>query len=179
MIETSSSAISAPLRDPSGVQARPLKTNDITAMIVDVAIHIHRRLGPGLLESVYQAVLAHELRKRGLCVEVERPIPVEWDDVRLEVGFRADLIVEDVVVVELKSCEGVAPVHKKVLLTYRRLTDKRVGLLINFGAELLKDGIHRVVNEFREEYHAEAQSAQSEDNRRPRAPEGPGADLRC
>lgn len=162
-IPSSSSAISVPLRDHSGVQARPLRTNDITATIIDAAIEVHRRLGPGLLESVYQAVLAHELRKRGLRVEVERPIPVEWDDVRLEVGFRADLIVEDAIVVELKSCEVVAPVHKKVLLTYLRLADKRVGLLINFGAELLKDGIHRVVNDFREEVHAEAQRARREE----------------
>ena len=122
---------------------------------------VHRGLGPGLLESVYAAVLAHELRKRGLCVEVETPIPVEWETVRLDVGFRADLIVEKSVVVELKSVENVAPVHKKVLLTYLRLTDRRVGLLINFGVELLKDGIHRVVNDFREEVHAEAQRRKS------------------
>jgi GxxExxY protein len=156
-IPSSSSAISAPLCDLS---VRPFKINDVTGAILDAALDIHRRLGPGLLESVYQAVLGHELRKRGLRVDAQRPIPVEWEDVRLEVGFRADMIVEGLVVVELKSCEAVAPVHKKVLLTYLRLADLRVGLLINFGAELLKDGIHRVVNNFREEHHAEAQSAQ-------------------
>src|SRR5262245_20113424 len=120
--------------------------NEISAAIIDTAIDIHRKLGPGLLESVYGAILAHELRKRGLKVETEVPIPVVWETVRLDIGFRADLIVEDAVVVELKSIEAVAKVHKKQLLTYLRIADKRLGLLINFGQELLKDGIHRVVN---------------------------------
>lgn len=120
--------------------------NEITAAIIDTAMAIHRRLGPGLLESVYLAVLAYELRKRGLRVETEVPISVVWEQVALEVGFRADLIVEAAVIVELKSVEEVAPVHKKQLLTYLRLAEMRVGLLINFGAVLLKDGIHRVVN---------------------------------
>lgn len=120
--------------------------NDLSQIIIDTAIQIHRRLGPGLLESVYQAVLAHELIKRGLHVEKEVPVPVEWDNLRFEVGFRADLIVEGLVIIELKSLEAIAPVHKKQLLTYLRLTDKRLGLLLNFGAELLKEGIHRVVN---------------------------------
>ena len=91
--------------------------NDLARVIVDAAYHIHVQLGPGSLESVYREVLAHELRKRGLSVEVEAPVPVEWETVRLEVGFRADLIVERKVVVELKSVESVAPVHKKQLLT--------------------------------------------------------------
>jgi GxxExxY protein len=137
-----------------------MKPNDITGLIIDTALSIHRRLGPGLLESVYLAVLAHELRKRGLHVETEVPIPVVWEEVKLEVGFRADLVVEAVVIVELKSVEAVAPVHKKQLLTYLRLADKRLGLLINFGVELLKDGIHRVVNNLEEEAHAEAQRTQ-------------------
>ena len=120
--------------------------NEITAIIVDVAIDIHRRLGSGLLESAYLAILAHELTKRGLHVEKEVPIPVEWDGLKIEIGFRADLIVERLVVVELKSVEAIAPVHKKQLLTYLRLTKLRVGLLLNFGAVLMKDGIYRVVN---------------------------------
>lgn len=120
--------------------------NEITAAIVDSAMHVHRTLGPGLLESVYLNVLAYELGKRGLKVAKEVPIPVVWETVQLEVGFRADLIVEGMVIVELKSVEVIAPVHKKQLLTYLRLADMRVGLLINFGMELLKDGIHRVVN---------------------------------
>jgi GxxExxY protein len=130
--------------------------NQISAVIVDTAIEIHRRLGPGLLESVYQAVLGHELARRGLRVEREVPIPVVWDGVRIEIGFRADLIVEGMVLVELKSVETLAAVHKKQVLTYLRLTDLRLGLLLNFGAALMKDGIHRVVNGL-EEPHAEAQ----------------------
>ena len=122
----------------------------ITGSIIDAAIHVHRRLGPGLLESVYKAVLAHELRKRGLRVAVEVPFPVSWDGVLLDIGFRADLVVEEEVVVELKSVETIAPVHKKQVLTYLRVANKRVGLLINFGAELLKDGISRVVNGYKD-----------------------------
>ncbi|MCI0639641.1 MAG: GxxExxY protein [Gemmataceae bacterium] len=124
--------------------------NEISGIIVDVAIDIHRRLGPGLLESVYLRVMEYELIKRGLRVEKEVAIPVVWDTVKLEVGFRADLIVEGLVIVELKSIEAVAPVHKKILLTYLRLADKRLGLLINFGEELLKNGIYRVVNGLKE-----------------------------
>ena len=95
---------------------------------------------------MYRKVLAYELRQRGLDVLEEQPIPVVWEDVKLEVGFRADLIVNRMVILELKSIEAVASVHKKQLLTYLRLADMRVGLLINFGEELLKNGIHRVVN---------------------------------
>ena len=99
-----------------------------------------------MLESVYQAALAYELRKRGLNVVVEQPIPVVYEDVKLEVGFRADLIVENKVVVEIKSIEAIAPVHSKILLTYLRLTEKKLGLLINFNVNLIKDGIKRVVD---------------------------------
>ena len=120
--------------------------NEISAIVVDVALDIHRRLGPGLLESVYQLVLGHELEKRGLHVLKEVAVPVEWDNVRIETGFRADLIVEGLVLVELKSVESIAPVHKKQLLTYLKLTRIQLGLLLNFGAALMKDGIHRIVN---------------------------------
>lgn len=136
--------------------------NEITGIVIDTAIDVHRRLGPGLLESVYQVVLAHELTKRGLHVEKEVPIPVIWDNLRFEVGFRADLIVEGLVIIELKSIETVAPVHKKQLLTYLRLADKRLGLLLNFGAEVLKDGLHRVVNGLPDNSHAEAQGRREE-----------------
>jgi len=120
--------------------------NEVAKEIVDAAYKIHTTLGPGLLESVYQAVLEYELRKRGLRVEADQPIPVVYEGVHLEVGFRADLIVENKVIVELKSVEAVHPVHKKQLLTYLRVANKRLGLLINFGAFLIKDGISRVVN---------------------------------
>ena len=120
--------------------------NEIASQIVDVAYKIHAKFGPGLLESVYEALLIHELRKRGLRVEAQKPIPIIYEGVKLEIGFRADLIVEDKVIVEIKSVEAIMPVHKKQLLTYLRLTDKRLGLLINFGENLIKDGITRVVN---------------------------------
>jgi GxxExxY protein len=127
-----------------------MKHNDVTSTIIEVSIEIHRRLGPGLLESVYRKVLAYELRKRGFHVLEEKPIPVVWDDMTLEIGFRADLIVNGMVIVELKSCEAVNPVYKKQLLTHLRLTNTQVGLLINFGEELLKNGIHRIVNNYQE-----------------------------
>jgi GxxExxY protein len=125
-----------------------VKHNEISGIIVDVAMHVHQALGPGLLESVCERVMAHELRKRGLHVEEQVPIPVVWDGERMEVGFRADLIVEGMVIVELKSVEQMTPVFKKILLTYLRLADKRLGLLINFNEALLKDGITRIVNRF-------------------------------
>ena len=120
--------------------------NEIAKIIVDTAFQIHKRLGPGLLESVYEIVLSYELKKRGLKVERQMPVAIVYDEIKFDEGFRADLIVEDKVIVELKSVEGVAPVHKKQLLTYLRLADKRLGLLINFGSELIRDGISRVVN---------------------------------
>ena len=107
---------------------------------------IHKRLGPGLLESVYEATLAYELAKRGLQLRRQQSMPVVYEAVRMDVGFRADLIVEGKVIVEIKSIDAIAPVHRKQLLTYLRLTDKRLGLLINFNVELIKDGITRVVN---------------------------------
>lgn len=120
--------------------------NDISGIIVDCAIKIHKALGPGLLESVYQAALAYELRKKGLEVLVEHPIPVIYEEVKLEIGFRADLLVEKKVVVETKSIEAIAPVHHKKLLTYLRLSGKKLGLLLNFNVVLMKDGIKRVVD---------------------------------
>ena len=123
-----------------------MTANEIAKIIVDVAYHVHKRLGPGLLESVYETVLAYELKKRGLKVERQVPVAIVYDEIKFDEGFRADLIVEDKVIAELKSVENVVPVHKKQLLTYLRLTDKRLGLLINFGSELIRDGISRVVN---------------------------------
>ena len=120
--------------------------NEIAKIIVDAAFQIHKRLGPGLLETVYEVVLAHALKTRGLRVERQVPVAIVFDGIKFNEGFRADLIVEDKVIVELKSVEKVIPVHKKQLLTYLRLTDKKLGLLINFGSELIRDGISRVVN---------------------------------
>jgi GxxExxY protein len=118
----------------------------IAKEIVDSAFHIHKTLGPGLLESVYDAVLTYELNRRGLRTARQQSIPVIYEGIRMDTGFRADLIVEDKVIVEIKSIEVVAPVHKKQLLTYLKLADKRLGLLINFNVALIKDGIARIVN---------------------------------
>jgi GxxExxY protein len=120
--------------------------NAIARLIVDSAFRIHSRLGPGLLESIYQAVLALELAERGLRHVCQQPVPVVYGRLQLKLGFRADIVVEDKVVIEIKSVEVVMPVHKKQLLTYLRLMDKRLGLLINFNVALIKDGITRVVN---------------------------------
>jgi len=120
--------------------------NAIAREIVQAAFRIHTKLGPGLLESVYETVLAYELTRRGFRAKRQQPMPVVYEDVRFATGFRVDLMVEDKVIVEVKSVELLAPVHKKQLLTYLRLGDKRLGLLINFNEVLIKDGITRVVN---------------------------------
>ena len=120
--------------------------NEIAKHIVDAAFRIHTSLGPGLLESVYEAVMAQELRRRGLRSERQQALPVVWENIHLEAGFRVDLIVENKVIVEIKSVEAIAPVHRKQLLTYLRLANKRLGILINFDVNLIKDGIARVVN---------------------------------
>lgn len=120
--------------------------NRIARIVVDAAFHIHKALGPGLLESVYERVLSHELEQRGLQVATQVAVPLRYNGLQFEEAFRADLVVNDRVIVELKSVEQVLPVHKKQFLTYLRLSDRRLGLLINFGATLIRDGIARVVN---------------------------------
>ena len=120
--------------------------NEAAKQIVDAAFQVHTSLGPGLLESVYEVVLAYELEQRGLQVVRQQAIPVVYHDTGIEMGFRADLIVEDKVIVEIKSVEAIAPVHKKQLLTRLPLADKRLGLLINFNVALIKDGITRIAN---------------------------------
>ena len=124
--------------------------NELASRIVNAAFRIHTTLGPGLLESVYVMTLAWELEKEGLPVARQSEIPVVDQGIRMEAGFRADLIVENKVIVEIKSVEVLAPVHKKQLLTYLRLADKRLGLLINFNVALIKDGITRIVNDLTE-----------------------------
>ena len=120
--------------------------NELSKIIVDCAFKIHTKFGPGLLESVYEAVLAHELEKRGCRVTCQQAIPVIYETVKLDVGFRTDLIVNERVIIEIKSVEAISPVHLKQLQTYLRLTNKKLGLLINFNVELIKNGIRRVVN---------------------------------
>ncbi len=120
--------------------------DDITGSIVDAAMKIHIDLGPGLLESVYEMVLAKALQKRGFQVERQKVIRFEYDGIVFEEGFRADLLVENQVIIELKSVEKLIPVHSKQLLTYLRLMNLSVGFLINFGGATLSEGLHRIVN---------------------------------
>ncbi len=120
--------------------------NEISKIIVDVAYRVHSGLGPGLLESVYEEILYYELIKLGLKTERQKGIPVIWNDLKMDIGFRADLIIEDKVIIELKSVETIAPVHPKQLLTYLRITGIKLGLLINFNEALIKNGITRIVN---------------------------------
>ena len=120
--------------------------NEIAKMVLDAAFKIHTNLGPGLLETVYEAVLAYELNKRGVLVRRQVAIPIRYEELTFEEGFRADLLVGESVVVELKSVEALAPVHGKQVLTQLRLSGHRLGLLINFGEVHLKDGIKRIAN---------------------------------
>ena len=123
-----------------------LSENQLSKIILDAAFKVHTRTGPGLLETVYEVVLAHELRKQGLHVERQVPVPIRYDELEFEEGFRADLIVEGKVIVELKSVEKLVPVHGKQVLTQLRLSGHKLGLLINFGEVRLKDGIERIAN---------------------------------
>ena len=123
-----------------------LDENSIAKIIVDCAYKVHTKLGPGLLESVYQSALTYELRKNNLNFKEQVPININYDGIDLAIGFLADIIVEEKVIIELKSVESIHPVHKKQLLTYIRLADKRLGLLINFNEILIKNGITRIAN---------------------------------
>ncbi len=120
--------------------------NELSEIIVDACFKIHTTLGPGLLESVYESVLTYELQNRGLSVVRQLSLPVVYEGILLDEGFRIDLMVEDLVIIELKSVEIVIPVHKKQLNTYLRLSGKKLGLLVNFGSNLIKDGITRIAN---------------------------------
>lgn len=120
--------------------------NEISKIIVNTAYQIHRQLGPGLLESVYEEIMYYELPYKGLNVVRQKAVPVIWNELKMEMGFRADIIVEDKVIIELKSVETIAPVHHKQLLTYLKLTGIKLGLLINFNVPLIKLGITRIVN---------------------------------
>ena len=120
--------------------------NELSKIIVNTAYQIHYKLGPGLLESVYEEIMYYELIKQGLRVEKQKGISVIWNELKMEIGFRADLIIESKVIIELKSVEAIAPVHPKQLLTYLKLTGLKLGLLINFNEPLIKNGITRIVN---------------------------------
>jgi len=123
-----------------------MKENDIASTVVNLAYQIHTELGPGLFESVYEAILFYELTQQGFKVDRQKGIPVHWKEINLDLGFRSDLIVENKVLIEVKSIESIAPVHKKQVLTYIRLTGIKLGLLINFNEALIKEGITRIAN---------------------------------
>ena len=120
--------------------------NAVTSGIIGAAIDVHRTLGPGLLESAYEACLAFELNQREMKVEQQKPLPLVYGDVKLDCGYRIDLLVDDVVIVEIKSVDSLAPIHKAQMLSYLKLSGCQVGLLINFNVKLLKQGIVRLVN---------------------------------
>lgn len=120
--------------------------NDISRIVVECAFQVHKELGPGLLESVYEHCLAYELKKERLKVEIQKPIPVYYKSERLDCGFRSDIIVEDKLIVELKAVEALNDVHMAQILTYLKLSDMKIGLLINFNVKLIKHGIKRVIN---------------------------------
>ena len=124
-----------------------MKYEDLTAVIIGICLKVHEKLGPGLLESVYEEAICYELDKVRLSYTRQQSIAAIYEGIKLEVGFRADLIIENNVIVELKSIEAIAPVHSKTLLTYMRLTNIEVGLLINFNVALLKNGITRLVDD--------------------------------
>ena len=123
-----------------------MKENDIGTIVVNCALELHRNLGPGLLETVYEVTLARALERRGLAVQRQVAVPIEYQGETFSEGFRTDLIVGDLVIVELKSIERVTPAHKKQLLTYLRLTGLKLGYLLNFGEALMRDGITRTIN---------------------------------
>ena len=123
-----------------------MEPNEVSGRIVSAAIRVHRELGPGLLKNIYEACLLHELRKDGLRAENQVGLPVVYDSVRLETGYRIDLLVQETVIVEVKSVSGIEPIHKAQLLSYLRLSKLRLGLLLNFNVRLMKQGISRVVN---------------------------------
>jgi GxxExxY protein len=123
-----------------------LEENRIAKEVVDVAVKLHKHFGPGVYESVYEPVLIHELGKRNLATRSQIPVPLVYEEITFDVAFKMDVVVNDLVILELKSVQKLEPVHFKQLLTYLRLTGLRLGLLINFGEAVLKNGIHRVVN---------------------------------
>lgn len=127
-------------------ETQRMRLNDISGQIIDAAMRVHTALGPGLLEGAYEACLKYELEKRGLKVKQQVGLPVIYDGVRIDLGYRLDLLVENEVIVELKAVETLSPVHEAQLLAYLKLSGKKIGLLINFNVSRLKDGIRRVVN---------------------------------
>ena len=138
------------------------RLDQISSRIIGAAIEVHRHLGPGLLESAYQTCLAFEVKQFGLKVEEQKPLPVVYKQVKLDCGYRLDMVVEDEVIVEVKAIEKLLPIHEAQLLSYLRLTRKRVGLLMNFHVPVLKNGLKRIVNEFPDAEWKKRQAHQAE-----------------
>jgi len=132
--------------DTKAQRKEGMNENEIGTIVVDCAVKLHKSLGPGLLETVYEVVLAKKLQKAGLSVQRQIPVPIQFEEMVFDEGFRADLIVNGLVILELKSIESIHPVHKKQLLTYLKLTRLKLGYLLNFGDELMKNGITRIIN---------------------------------
>ena len=124
--------------------------NQLSSKIIGAAIEVHKSLGPGLLESAYEECLCHELQICGLGFERQKPLPIVYKNVRLDCGYRLDVLVEDRIILELKSCEQIDPIHKAQILTYLKLSDLKLGLILNFNVPVMKDGIVRIVNDFEE-----------------------------
>ncbi len=143
--------------------------NDLTRYIIGAAIEVHKQLGPGLLESAYEECLAHELQLRNLKVDRQKPIPVVYKQVKLDCGYRIDLLVENRIVVELKSVEALAPIHEAIILTYLRMSGLKLGLLINFNVTVLKDGVRRFILSGQQSSNAEVAkiAENAEKNKRP------------
>jgi GxxExxY protein len=134
------------MNEEETTQGRRMTENEISKTLVDVFIRVHSQLGPGLFESVYETAICYELDKRALNYKRQQGIAVYYDSMKMDLGFRADIIVEEKVIVEIKSIESVLPVHHKTLLTYLKLTNKKLGLMVNFNVNLVKDRITRIVN---------------------------------
>ena len=126
-----------------------MNENEISKIVIDLAVKIHKKLGSGLLERVYETVLAYELQKAGLKVSRQVPVSIKYEEIEFHEAFKADLFIEDKVIIEVKSLSAINNAHKKQLLTYLRLSNKHLGLLLNFGSELMKSGIFRIVNNLR------------------------------
>ena len=124
--------------------------DDLSSRVIGCAIEVHRNLGPGLLESAYEQCLCHELNLRGLSFEKQKELPVVYKGLNLDCGYRLDIVVKDAIILELKSCEKIEPIHKAQLLTYLKLSGISLGLILNFNVPIMRDGIIRIVNEFKE-----------------------------
>lgn len=131
---------------PRNFDPIPQEIEALATIVVDAALKVHRTLGPGLLESVYELCLAYELRKRGLNVQTQVQVPVIYDNIQMDAGFRIDILVNEGLIIEIKAVEEMKPVFRAQLLTYLKLTEKRLGLLINFNSPLIRDGIERIAN---------------------------------